>query len=138
MKKQLLAVSAILTIAAGFDQQARAQAQMTAPAPTEAEKEALYVVVSENRTVDTLKRVNLADSAKSNALHDVIVAQYHDLRVRDAEIDTRLRVDGKEINYANRAAQLALKSKPLHDQFVTKLSGILTPDQVEQVKDLMT
>jgi hypothetical protein len=136
MKKQLLAVSATLMIAAGSA--SLAFADNGTPAPTEAEKEAFYANAIEIRTGDILKVLNLTDSTKSNAVHDALVAQYHDLRVRDAEIDTRLKVDGKEVNYANRAPQLELRSKPLHDQFVTKLSAILTPEQVEQVKDLMT
>ena len=113
-------------------------AQMSTPAATDAEKEAFYAQTIENRTLDILKAVSIADAAKSNAVHDVIVAQYHALRVRDAAIDTRLKVDGKEVNYANRAAQLAVQSKPLHDQFLAKLAESLTPEQVEKVKDLMT
>jgi hypothetical protein len=115
-----------------------ATAQLTTPAATDAEKEAFYATTIENRTADILKVLNLADAAKASAVHDAIVAQYHDLRVRDAAIDTRLKVDGKEVNYANRAAQLAVQSKPLHDQFLAKLAASLTPEQVEQVKDLMT
>ena len=136
MKKQILAFSAILTAAVFFNQPA--SAQMTTPAATEAEKEAFYATTIENRVVDILKTLNLADPTKSNALHDALVAQYHELRVRDAAIDTRLKVDGKEVIYENRAAQLAAQSKPLHDQFLTKLAASLTPEQVEQVKDLMT
>ena len=136
MKKQILAFSAILTAAVFFNQPAAAQ--MTTPAATEAEKEAFYATTIENRVVDILKTLNLADEAKSNAVHDALVAQYHELRVRDAAIDTRLKVDGKEVNYENRAAQLAVQSKPLHDQFLAKLAASLTPEQVEQVKDLMT
>ena len=115
-----------------------ASAQMITPAATEAEKEAFYATTIENRALDILKLLNLSDAAKSNAVHEVLVSQYHDLRVRDAAIDTRLKVDGKEISYANRAAQLAVQSKPLHDAFLTKLAASLTPEQVEQVKDLMT
>jgi|ERR1017187_6553974 hypothetical protein len=136
MKKQLLAVSAILIVATLFARPA--SAQMSIPAATEAEKEAFYATTIENRVVDILKAMNLADPAKSNAVHDVLVTQYHELRVRDAAIDTRLKVDGKEVNYANRAAQLAVQSKPLHDQFLAKLTASLTSAQVEQVKDLMT
>ncbi len=113
-------------------------AQMSTPAATDAEKEAFYAQTIENRTLDILKVINVTDAAKSNAVHDLIVAQYHALRVRDAAIDTRLKVDGKEVNYANRAAQLAVQSKPLHDQFLAKLAESLTPEQVEKVKDLMT
>lgn len=115
-----------------------ASAQMITPAATEAEKETFYATTIENRALDILKLLNLSDAAKSNAVHEVLVSQYHDLRVRDAAIDTRLKVDGKEISYANRAAQLAVQSKPLHDAFLTKLAASLTPEQVEQVKDLMT
>jgi hypothetical protein len=135
MKKQFLAVSGLLVVITFF---ARPVAAQTTPAVTDAEKEAFYAKSIEYRTGDILKALNLTDPAKSNAVHDVIVAQYHDLRVRDAAIDTRLNVDGKEVNYVNRAPQLAVQSKLLHDQFLTKLSGLLTPDQVEQVKDLMT
>lgn len=115
-----------------------ATAQMSTPAATDAEKEAFYAQTIENRTLDILKAVNVADAAKSNAVHDAIVAQYHALRVRDAAIDTQLKVDSKEVNYANRAALLAIQSKPLHDQFLAKLAENLTPQQVEKVKDLMT
>ena len=136
MKKQLLTLIAIQSALAIFNQTVFAQASTTAP--TEAEKEVFYATTIENRTVDILKLLNLDDAAKSNAVHDILVAQYHELRVRDAAIDTRLRVEGKEISYANRAEQLAAQSKPLHDAFLAKLAASLTPEQVEQVKDLMT
>jgi hypothetical protein len=136
MKTHLLALSTLFIIVAGFGRSAFAQNSV--PPPTEAEKEDLYAIVIERRVADILKNLHLTDPAKSNTVHDILVAQYHDLRVRDAQIDTRLKVDGKEVNYANRAPQLALLSKPLHEQFITKLSGSLTPSQVEQVKDLMT
>jgi hypothetical protein len=117
---------------------AGALAQISTPAPTDAEKEAFYAKSIEYRVGDILKALNLNDDAKSNAVHDLLVAQYHALRVRDAAIDTQLKVDGKEINYENRAAQLAVQSKPLHDKFFTALADNLSPDQIEKVKDLMT
>src|ERR1035438_7228636 len=105
MKKHLLPFNSMLVAAIFLSR--LASAQMSTPAVTEAEKEAFYATAIENRAVDILKALNLADAAKSNAVHDVLVAQYHDLRVRDAAIDTRLKVDGKEVNYANRAPQFA-------------------------------
>lgn len=138
MKKQLLAILAIQLGITAVNQPLMAQDGLTTPAATEAEKEALYATTIENRTADIIKALNLADPAKSNAVHDAIVAQYHALRVRDAAIDTRLKVDGKDVNYANRAPLLQDQSKPLHDQFLAKLADSLTPEQVEQVKDLMT
>ena len=137
MKKQLLAIIILPLAVVSFNQRVMAQGQIS-PAPTEAEKEAFYAAAIENRVVDILKVLNLPDPAKSNAVHVALVAQYHDLRVRDAAIDTRLKVDGKEVNYTNRAPFLAAQSQPLHDQFLARLAANLTPEQVEQVKDLMT
>jgi hypothetical protein len=136
MKKPFRAYSALLLAAALFPRLAPAQTNL--PAPTEAEKEAFYAIAIENRTGDILKVLNLTDAAKSNAVHAAMVAQYHNLRVRDAAIDTRLKVDGKEVNYTNRAPLLAPQVQPLHDQFLARLAESLTPAQVEQVKDLMT
>jgi hypothetical protein len=98
----------------------------------------MYNTSVENRVADILKKLNLSDDAKSNQVHDLLVTQYHALKTRDEAIDAKLKAAGKEINYANRADDLAAQSKPLHDQFLAKLGGILTPDQVETVKDGMT
>jgi hypothetical protein len=136
MKKSLLAITTILLLSAALTRPAGAQT--VTPPVTEAEKEAFYARSIEYRTTDILKALNLADADKSNTVHDVLVAQYHNLRVRDAAIDTRLKVDGKDISYANRAPLLAQQVQPLHDQFLAKLAESLTPEQVEQVKDLMT
>ena len=136
MKKSFLAISTILLLSAALTRPAGAQT--VTPPVTEAEKEAFYARSIEYRTTDILKALNLADADKSNTVHDVLVAQYHNLRVRDAAIDTRLKVDGKDISYANRAPLLAQQVQPLHDQFLARLAESLTPEQVEQVKDLMT
>lgn len=138
MNKKLLAVAAIQLGIFAVNQPLSAQPVMSTPPATEAEKEAFYATTIENRVGDILKALNLSDAGKSKAVHDILVAQYHELRVRDAAIDTRLKVDGKEVNYANRAEQLAIQSKPLHEQFLAKLGAVLTPDEIEKVKDLMT
>jgi len=111
---------------------------MSTPPATEAEIEAAYSNAIEIRTGDILKSLNLTDSDKSNTVHNLIVAQYHALRVRDAAIDTKLKVDGKEVTFANRASLLAADSKALHDQFLADLAKVLTPEQIETVKNLMT
>lgn len=144
MKKLLLAILAIQSGIFAINQPVSAQEQPSAPpvqstpAPTETEKEAFYATSIENRVGDIVKALNLSDADKARAVHDILVAQYHDYRVRDASIDTRLKVDGREVNYANRAEQLAIQSKPLHEQLLSKLGAVLTPEQVEKVKDLMT
>jgi hypothetical protein len=138
MKTKSLAVFFLPIVLILFCQQPVFAQEQTGPAPTDAEKEAFYARSIEYRVTDILKALQLSDAAKSNAVHTVLVAHYHDLRVRDAGIDTRLKVDGKEVSYANRAEQLALQTKPLHDAFLVKLAANLAPEQVEQVKDLMT
>jgi hypothetical protein len=145
MKKQLLTVLAIQLGIFTTSQPLSAQDTVPSPPPvlstpaaSDAEKEAFYATTIENRVGDILKALNLSDADKAHATHDILVAYYHDLRVRDAAIDTRLKVEGKEVNYANRAEQLAVQSKPLHEQFVAKLGAVLAPEEVEKVKDLMT
>ena len=112
--------------------------ELSTPPASDAEKEAAYSLAINNRTADILKSLAMPDATKSNAVHEVIVAQYRALRARDAVIDAKLKADGKELNYANRAAELATTSKPLHDSFLTKLAETLAPEQVELVKDGMT
>lgn len=114
-----------------------ASAQST-PAATEAEKEALYTSTIENRATDIVDALKLDSATKAEAVHDLIVAQYRVMRARDALIDAQLKALGKEIDYANRAEKLKAESKPLHDSFFAKLGALLTPAQVEMVKDKMT
>ncbi len=113
-------------------------AELSTPPASDAEKEAAYSLAVNSRTTDILKLLAVADAAKSNTVREVIVAQYRALRARDAVIDAKLKADGKEATYANRASQLTAESKPLHDQFLAKLAENLTPEQVEQIKDGMT
>jgi hypothetical protein len=135
MRKQLAVLLGVQLMVCLLQQPLLAQPQSMA-APTEAEKESFYATAIENRVGDILKVLNLADG-KSNAVHDVLVTQYHELRIRDAAIDTRLKVNGKEVNFENRAPLLG-DAKALHDQFVAKLAALLPPEQVEKIKDLMT
>src|ERR1700733_8688971 len=108
MKKQFLTVLAIQLGIFTINQTLSAQDTppppvLSTPAASDAEKEAFYSTTIENRVGDILKALNLSDADKAHTVHDILVAYYHDLRVRDAAIDTRLKVDGKEVNYANRA-----------------------------------
>lgn len=108
------------------------------PAATEAEKEALYTSTIEGRATDIVDALKITDAVKAEAVHDLIVAQYRVMRARDALIDAQLKAQGKEIEYANRAEKLKSESKVLHDSFFAKLGELLTPAQVETVKDKMT
>ncbi len=117
-----------------------ASAQESTPPFTAVEREAAYTQSIKKRAADILQLLALNDPAKSAKVHSVIVAQYRALRARDEAIDTMLKSLGKDAPGAetNRAAILPVLSRPLHDQFIAKLSTDLTPEQVERVKDKMT
>jgi Spy/CpxP family protein refolding chaperone len=136
MKKNQLLLP-ILIAAVAFSCRS-AFAQLSTPPATTAEMEATYTTAIESRTEDILKSLSLTDTAKSNQLHDAIIAQYRVMRARDVVINARLSGEGKAISYATRASQLQAESKELHEQFFTRLATILTPEQVETVKDKMT
>jgi hypothetical protein len=128
----LIATQSILTLPA------MAQQQQSLPAITEADKEALYTSNLEDRVTDILKSAQVTDEAKAQKARDLIIAQYRVMRARDALIDAQLKAAGKDINYANRADKLRAESKVLHDSFFAKLGDLLTPEQIETIKDKMT
>jgi hypothetical protein len=113
-------------------------AQYSMPPGSPQEVEATYNTAIENRTAAIVTLLKLTDPEKSARVHDVIIAQYRTLKARDEAIDSLLKLQGKEINYSNRAHLLVSESKPLHDQFLARLAADLTPEQVEIVKDKMT
>ena len=143
MKKVSLSIMSAAVAIIGFvgsaiAQSASAPAQDSVPPASPQEIEAMYSTAIESRTVEIIVVLKLNDPAKATRVHDLIIAQYRTLKARDAAIDTLLKLQGKEINYANRAVLLQTQSKPLHDEFLAKLSADLTPEQVEVVKDRMT
>ncbi|HZI32266.1 MAG TPA: DUF3826 domain-containing protein [Candidatus Binatia bacterium] len=111
---------------------------MSTPAATPAEIEAVYTSSIEGRADDILKALNLTDAAKSNQVHDIIIRQYRLLRARDVVIDARLAAEGKDNSYTNRAPEVQAESKVLHDYFLSQLSALLTPEQVDTIKDKLT
>ncbi len=136
MKQHSLPVVVFLAAFSIFNQ--TAIAQLSTPPATEAEKEATYELGVTRRTEAIVKLLNLTDEAKSNKAQEIILAQYHALRTRDEAIDGKLKAAHKELTFANRADDLAVESKPLHEKFLGQLTEILTSEQVEQIKDAMT
>ncbi len=91
--------------------------------------------------------LGINDTAKSARVHNVIMAQYRALRAWHDANDARLKALGKEAHGSEKEAaatagaqlgQIHSSLKALHDQFLSKLSADLTPQQVEKVKDKMT
>ena len=131
--------SFILTVVAvvAFVCAGSAPAQNSLPPVTAAEKETTYTTAIENRTADILKLLALEDSAKAGRTHDIIINQYRALRARDDVLDAAFGKNAAS-NNSQRASLYQALTKPLHEQFMAKLSVELTPEQVEKVKDKMT
>jgi hypothetical protein len=122
----------------------RAGAQEKASA---ADKEAAYAKAIEKRTQDILAALDLKDAGMASSVHDVVVGHYRALRDWHDAHDTKLKALNKRLNPPDAAeAQKAREEiaavknslKTLHDGFLGRLSSVLTPEQVERVKDKLT
>ncbi len=136
MKKQLLLACVLAASAALSTPSASAQTITAAASPSDLE--AYYTSLIEKRTEEILAPLALNDAAKSNEVYEIIIRQYRVMRARDVLIDAQLEATGKDDNYANRVGLLEADSKALHDYFFERLSKLLTPEQVDKVKDKMT
>ena len=71
MKNHSLPLTVFVAAAAMFTNVANAQ---SLPPATKADMETVYTTAIENRTTDILKLLDLTDPAKSNVVHDIIIA----------------------------------------------------------------
>ena len=112
-------------------------------------KNAAYTRVLNERVTKIVGKLAIADAAKSNRVHAVIVQQYRSLNDIHSERDFKITaVKAKAAKMENKTAAdgpiAAIKSetKPkldkLHGEFLTSLSTELSPEQVDKVKDEMT
>ena len=98
-----------------------------------------------------LAALKLNDAAKEAAVSDILAAQFKALRAWHAENDAQVKELWNEFNRARSAqnvtnANAALAKidgvyatfKPQHEKFISDLSAVLSPDQVETVKDVLT
>jgi hypothetical protein len=110
-------------------------AEPAKPAQTKStqDSEAAYTRTIEKRVGDILAVLDLSDTAKSAKAHDFLIAQYRALRDWHDANDAKL----KQAN-PDQAGQIKATLKPLHDKFLANLSAVLTPAQLERVKDQMT
>jgi Spy/CpxP family protein refolding chaperone len=133
MKLYPLLLAAALALAGAVLFSTPARAQDRTPPATAAEKEAVYALSLEHRALDILTELALTDQAKISKVHDLVIAQYRALRARDETLDADLKSGAK-----NAMADAQKQTKKLHDDFLANLSAVLTPEQVEKVKDKMT
>jgi len=83
-----------------------------------------------DRIIGTL---GITETAKSDTVHELIMNQYRALRDNDMIRDARLKAPGAAADAVK--AQTLEGRKILHDAYLTNLGALLTPDQVEKVKD---
>lgn len=99
------------------------------------ENEAKYTASIEGRTAEILKVLALSDTNKAAKVHDVIIAQYRNLRAWHDKNDAKLKAVKSD---TNATAQIRASLKTLHENFLSALADSLSPAQIEQVKDKMT
>lgn len=120
----LFAIASIATVSFAAEKNA-----VTNPVPDQAG--ASYTQTLEKRVGDILNALALSDTNKAARVHDILLAHYRALNANDAP----LRASPKDTNVV---AQVHAARKTLHDDFLSKLSQNLTPEQVEVIKDKMT
>ena len=110
--------------------------------------EAAYTQEINRRAEKIVAMLGMADSAKCARVQAIISKQYRDLReihdARDAKIKsakgladtTNKAATDAEIKSAKDAADIGLRQ--LHSEYLSRLSGELSPEQVDLVKDGMT
>ena len=126
-------------LAAFFAFSVAAQIAPTPPAQP-AEIEAAYTLAIDKRVAAIVTALDIKDEAKASRVTSILTNQYRSLRARDEVIDAKLKAGAKNASGAklDRPALFQEMSKPLHDQFMAKLTTELSPAQVETVKDKMT
>ena len=98
-----------------------------------------------------LAALNLSDADKASQVHDILAAQFKALSTWHAVHDAQIKSLWNEFNRArgqqdvtNANAALAnidsvyAQFQPQHEKFISELSAVLTPAQVESVKDALT
>jgi hypothetical protein len=125
---------------------AQSNALTVAASPAEREKATL-----EKHIKPVLAALSLSDAGQAAKVHDILAAQLHALSVWHAQNDAQIKELWNQFNKARSKmnvtnADAALTKidgvyasfKPQHEKFLADLSAVLTPEQVEAVKDALT
>lgn len=137
--KTAIILAALASAAPAFAKKKPTTAPTTAPADTDVvetdqQRDQAYTDSLEKRTDKILAALHLADPAQSARVHDILIAHYRALH----DWQSTYQPAGEHFSKADKdpAAQAALAK--IHNQFNSDLSSVLTPDQVEAVKDQLT
>ena len=100
-------------------------------------QETAYLADLNKRAEGVLKELKLTDADRAARVKQAVIEQYRAIKQIDEERLSAVPKDDKAA--ADKAKEeAAAAKKPLHDAFIAKLLGELTPAQVETVKDKMT
>ena len=110
--------------------------------------EAAYTQEINRRAEKIVATLGIADSTKGARVRAIIAKQYRDLReIHDAR-DTKVKSAKGRVGPTTKAAADAeikaakdtadTRLQQLHSEYLSRLSGELSPEQVDQVKDGMT
>jgi hypothetical protein len=124
----------------------RAQNENGSPAATDQEKR-----TEEKHTKPVLDALKLSDAAKETKVREIVGAQIKALNEWHAKNDAQIKAlwsefDKARSQQAEAGANAALGKidgmyasfTPQHEKFVSELSAVLAPEQVETVKDALT
>ena len=98
---------------------------------------AQYEADLNKRADGVLGELKLDDAEKSARVKQAVIAQYRGIKEIDDKAAFGIAKENKD-GLKKAKEQAAAAKKPLHDEFLRKLSADLTPEQVETVKDKMT
>ena len=148
--KHLICCTTLAVVLAASATFIQAQTNDSPAAPTVSAADRAKATL-EKHIKPVLAALNLTDADKTLKVRAILEAQLQALNVWHAQNDARLKTLWNEFNNArgkqeatNADAALAkidsvyATFKPQHDQFISDLSLVLTPAQLETVKDVLT
>lgn len=112
-----------------------------------AEEEAAYTKTINERAEKIVATLNIAEADKALRVRDIIAGQYRslseihdagDLRIKAAKAQTGTSEEQKKEAIKTIEAETGSHLDQLHAAYIAKLSGELTAQQVDQVKNGMT
>jgi hypothetical protein len=146
--KHILFIATLLGAVIFTPALAPAQTNAAAPVISAAEREQATL---EKHIKPILAALKLTDADKEAKAREVLAAQFQALNAWHAQNDAQIKSLWNEFNQArgkqdamNADAALAkidgvyASFKPQHERFIAGLSSVLTPEQVETVKDVLT
>ena len=134
--KLVVLLSAILCVVTSVFAQTSAEDQAAA-----------YTKVITQRAEKIVTPLQISDAAKSSQVQAIIVQQYRDLNTIHDTHKAKIKSLKEKAGEGNKPDDQSVKEiestidaqlKAAHDTYISKLSALLTQQQVDQVKDGMT